>query len=271
MGGKSKAPKAPNYAALAQQQAALDRQTWEQQLVGQSDQYGTSSWSKDPVTGKYTQNNVMSDELKQQHGSAQDLFGKYQGQLEGQGVFQGPDQIEWDPNSGQAASDAMYQSYMSRAGRQQADDQQAMQTQLRQQGLQPGTEAYDRAYKNLLTSQGDVNAKANLDSIVLGGNEARQNYTTRLAGQQQNYNQDLQGYQMPWTQAADSLNMWNSLRSGPSGYSPSGSYGAADVAGAGQKQFESQMAKTNQGNAKKGNTMNAAGGIMGGAGKLMGK
>lgn len=271
MGSKSKAPKAPNYAKLANQQAALDRQTWEQQLVGQQDQYGTSSWVKDPTTGKYIQKNVMSDELQQQHGTAQDLFGKYQDQLMGQGEFQGPDQIQWDPNSGLMAADAMYDSYMSRAGRDQGDAQQKMQIQLRQQGLQPGTEAYDRAYKNLLTSQGDVNAKTYLDSRVLGGQEARANYASALAGQQQNYNQDLQGYQMPWTQASDSLNMWNSLRSGPSGYSPSGSYGAADVAGAGQKQFESQMAKVNQGNSKKGSTANAAGGIMGGVGSLMGK
>jgi len=31
------------------------------------------------------------------------------------------------------------------------------------------------------------------------------------------------------------------------------------------------MAKTNQGNAKKGSTMNSAGGIMGGVGSMMGK
>lgn len=271
MGSKSKAPKAPDYAALANQQAALDRQAWEQQLVGQEDMYGSSSWVKDPVTGKYTQKNVMSEDLQQQHGTAQDLFTKYQDQLVGQGEFQGPDQVVYDPNSGQMAADAFYESGMSRLRPEQERADEAMTVKLRQQGLQPGTEAFDRAKQNLLRAQGDVTSKLALDSKVLGGQEARANYASALAGQQQNYNQDLQDYQMPWTQASDSLNMWNSLRQGPSGYSPSGSYGAADIAGAGQKQFESQMAKVNQGNSKKGSTANAAGGIMGGVGSMMGK
>lgn len=268
MGGKAKKVKAPDYAALARQQAELDRQAWEQQLVGQSDMYGSSSWQKDPVTGKYTQVNTMSDALKGQHQDAQDLFGKYQDQLMGQGEFTGPDQVVWDPNSGQMAADAFYESGMSRLRPEQERADEAMTIKLRQQGLQPGTEAFDRAKRNLLTAQGDVTSKMALDAKVLGGQEARANYASALAGQGQNFNQDLEKYKMPWQQSADAMNMWNSLRQGPSGYAPSGSYGAADIAGAGQKQYETSMGSKSQSNAKKGSTANAAGGIMGGIGSF---
>jgi len=257
-GSKSKAPKAPNYEKLATQQAALDRDNdiFHMQNSGQSDMYGTSNWVQD-ANGNYTQQNTMSDSLKGQHTGASDLFSKYQQQLLNQGTFTGAPQVEWDPNSGNAAADAFYASGQSRLAPQQQEDAQRMQTQLRQQGLQPGTEAYDRAYKNLLTSQGDVNSKMALDAKVLGGQEARSNYQSALMGQQQNYNQDMQNYQLPWMQAQDAESMWNGLRTGPSGYAPSWSGQAADIAGAGQSQFNSAMAKSNASNQKKGNTMNA--------------
>ena len=203
----------------------------------------------------------MSDGLTGIHTDAQNLYNKYQDQLLNQGTFTGAPQVEWDPNSGNAAADAFYASGQSRLQPQQQQDATRMQTQLRQQGLQPGTEAYDRAYKNLLTSQGDVNSKMALDAKVLGGQEARANYQSALAGQNQNYTQDVQNYQMPWMQAQDAESMWNGLRTGPSGYAPSWSGQAADIAGAGQSQFNSAMAKSNASNQKKGNTMNAAASI----------
>jgi hypothetical protein len=241
MGGgkKSKAPPAPNYAAIAAQDAAAQKETanliTQQNRPTQKDALGNSmNWTKD-AEGNWTQTEVWDPRVTQGYDNAFGLRDKaMQGAIGAE--FKGPAQVadyqnkaggvsdfvnaagalgnftntagsiadykntsgpvaQFDPNSGKAASDAMYASYMSRAGKEQGDQQQAMQTQLRQQGLQPGTEAYDRAYKNLLTSHGDVNAKANLDSIVLGGNEARNNYASVLGGQQQSWNQGQGDYQ----------------------------------------------------------------------------
>jgi len=270
MGGKkSKAPKAPDYAALARQQAQLDRDQdiWRMENSGQSDMYGTSKFVKG-ADGKYTQQNTMSDALQGQHQGAQDLFSKYQQQLKDQGVFKGPDQVQWDPNSGNVAADAFYDSAMSRLQPQQEKDAKARENKLRLQGGAMGNSAYDSTMKDLWTAQGDVNSKTALDAKVLGGQEARANYASQLAGQNQNYNQDYQKYQMPWAQAGDALNMWNGLRQGPQGYAPSWSGKAADLAGAGQQQFNSQMAQTNASNSKKGSTMGGVSGMVGG---MMGK
>lgn len=263
-GGKGKAPAAPNYSALASQDAEAQRKTAElitqQNRPTQKDALGNQiSWSKD-ANGNWTQSETWDPRVKKGYNEGFKIRDEAMAKLPG-AEFKGPEAIgAFDPNaSGKAASDAMYASYMSRAGKQQGDDQQAMQTQLRQQGLQPGTEAYDRAYKNLLTAQGDVNTKANLDSIVLGGNEARQNYQSQLAGQNQAYSQADANYTRLWDTAGAANNLLNSqYRPTYQGFSGATGYNPADMMGAAQAQYGAKMGGYNAQQAKKGNTMNTA-------------
>jgi hypothetical protein len=298
MGGgkKSKAPPAPNYTAIAAQDAAAQKETAElitqQNRPTQKDALGNSiNWTKD-ASGNWTQTENWDPRVTQGYDQAFKLRGDAMVDLAG-GEFQDPGKVkdyqnnagpvaQFDPTTGKAASDAMYASYMSRAGKEQGDQQAQMQTQLRQQGLQPGTEAYDRAYKNLLTAQGDVNSKANLDSIVLGGNEARQNYQSILAGQSQKYNQGVTDYQTKmagqdqnykqadanysrlWDTAGAANNMLNSqYRPTYQGFSGATGYNPADMLGASQAAYNAKMGGYNTQQGKKGSTMNAGMGMMG--------
>ena len=61
MGGKSsKAPKTPDYTALANQQAAAAKAAAEEQTkanrANQTNPMGSSTWTQDPTTGQWTQN-----------------------------------------------------------------------------------------------------------------------------------------------------------------------------------------------------------------------
>jgi len=98
----------------------------------------------------------------------------------------------FDRTQGDQVAKDMFESAMSRLRPQQEQDTAAIDVKLRQQGLQPGTEAYDRAMKNMTTSQGDVNAKLGLDSTAAGYQAAQNIYNTNLGGQGQRY-QQLQG------------------------------------------------------------------------------
>ena len=270
MGGgkKSKAPAAPDYAALQTQDATAAKETAElitqQNRPTQNNPFGKMSWGKD-AAGNWEQTETWDPRVTRGYDQA---FALRENALDkvGSTEFKGPGEVDqFDPYaSGQAAGDAMYESYMSRAGKEQGDQQAKMQTQLRQQGLQPGTEAYDRAYKNLLTSQGDVNAKAALDSRVLAGNEARQNYDSYLRGQNQSYGQADSDYSRAWDTAGAANNMVNSqYRPTFSGFSGATGYNPADMSGAAQAQYNSKMGGYNAQQGKKGSTMNAGMGMMG--------
>ena len=96
---------------------------------------------------------------------------------------------QYDPNSGKSVADALYGSVMDRARVEQQRETDTLTTQLRQQGLQPGTEAFDRAMKNLRTSQNDANLLAAQNATLAGGQEARDIFGAQLAGNQQKFGQ----------------------------------------------------------------------------------
>jgi hypothetical protein len=84
---------------------------------------------------------------------------------------------------------------------QMSQDTQHLDTQLRMQGLTPGTEAYNNAAQNLQRTQDQVSTQAANQSVLTGNQIASQNYQNALAGygaqnagQQQQYNQALATY-----------------------------------------------------------------------------
>jgi len=154
---------------------------------------------------------------------------------------------------------------MGRLRPQQQQAQEQMQTQLRLQGLQPGTEAYNRAYQNLLTSQGDVNTQANLQGLLAGGKEARDIYQTQLGGQQQGYSQAMEQYLLPWQTASMTQGLASGIqRPEFQGFSQAGAGEAPKVMDAAQQQYAQQMQQYNEAAQSKQGKGQAIGSIAGG-------
>lgn len=86
--------------------------------------------------------------------------------------------------SGDKVADALYNSVMTRGRKEQARESDALNTQLRNTGLVPGSEAYNRAMQNLLTSQNDANLLASQNATLAGAGEARAQRTANLADRQ---------------------------------------------------------------------------------------
>jgi hypothetical protein len=375
-GGKGgKSAKAPDYTALANQQAQLNMQAAQQQTSAnrpnQYDAFGNSvTWSQeespeylqakdtyehymansgsrgwDPALvakdaeklrqkmeslkgqGKWTQQQTMSPELKQywdqynqDSGQAAGALGQilnsylanYQAPT-GYGNFNYGDFNYGDFSSGaqnvkayndpefegKAVSDALYGSVMDRGRVEQQRESDQLNTQLRQQGLVPGSEAYNRAMQNLMTSQNDANLLASQNATLAGANEARAKYGAYLQGQGQQYGQDLTTYGTNRGNALENygtnrnnalenygtnLNTFLTNRNQPlqelaglagiaggQPYSPSypsfsGStgYQPADLVGAAQAQYASKQNSANASNSKK-SGMLGAGASLGGS------
>jgi DNA-binding transcriptional MerR regulator len=70
------------------------------------------------------------------------------------------------------ASNAIYNQFASRAEPQFTRDTDALRTQLYNQGLREGDEAYDREVQKLRESQGDARQQASYQATIGGGQEA---------------------------------------------------------------------------------------------------
>ena len=88
-------------------------------------------------------------------------------------------------NPGETYSDAI----MRRLQPQQEQAAQRLETQLANQGIMPGSEAYNRAKTQLSQAQNDQ-----LTSAIVGG------FNTGLQANQQSFNQQLQQANLPYTQ-----------------------------------------------------------------------
>lgn len=353
-GGKGgKAPKAPDYSALAQQQADLNKQAAEQQTAAnrpnQYDAFGNSvTWNRsvdqnqlaqatrayqdyvnseegwnasspdklnslrqavyDAEAGTgWEQHQTLSPEIKaiwdkyiSDSGSAMSSYGDKlnsflsnysspeQYNPEMMGKFTQRELKEFDPNSGKAVADALYGSVMDRGRVEQGRETDRLNTQLRQQGLVPGSEAYNRAMQNLMTSQNDANLLAGQNATLAGAQEARDQYSSYLMGQGQGFNQDLSSFganngatqqnnqnrfqamqynrNQPLQELAGLAGIAGGQPYSPSypNYSGATGYQPADLVGAANAQYSAAMNSANAGNSKKGGLL-GAGASLGGS------
>lgn len=293
MGSKPKAPKAPDYAALQKEQLAQNQQLWNQQQQAnrpnQNNPYGSVSWTKD-ANGNWTQTETWDPKIKEnmdailqkQKDSISGItnFNPYEmttGKFNPMTSFKyGSMNEDGTPAGGdfnsQDFADAFTQNLLARVKPQQDIDRSSMETKLRQQGLQPGTEAYDRAYKNLLTSQGDVNSQAALSGMLAAGNEARANYNTSLGYDAAASANNLQNYMAP-IQGANGV---ASLAQGV--YRPqyqqfmgAGQAQGVDTVAGAQQQYAQQMQDYNQKAASKSGKGSSIGSLVGtGVGAMFG-
>lgn len=284
MGGKAKAPETPDYMALQLQQQQADREAFDYQTAAnrpnQTNPTGSLTWTKD-ANGNWTQTEQWSPEQMKAYqdkmalgDQATDLQWMNQQQALNNGAWTGGgiEQMQaFDPNQGFTGeyADKFTEALLARAKPQQEVDRASMETKLRLQGLQPGTESYDRAYKNLLTAQGDVNAQAALQGSLAAGNEYRQNASMQSQIQQQRYDQALKNYSVPYEKAGASAGLSGTPSPAFSGFAgASGQLSGGNIVGAAQQQYAQNMQNYNQAAAEKSGkgatVLGAAGAVVGG-------
>lgn len=272
-------PPAPDYRGAAEEQGAASKENTQIQTYANhpdaSGPLGSSKWTTasviDPATGKpvtqWSQNTTLDPDaqaaLKAQlaltKGRSQEgasLMGRVNNE------FNTP--MDWSHFSPagtsvngsqpyyQKAGDAVMNQFDTRMNPQFAKDTAALDTQLRNNGLKPGDQAYDEQIKQLRTSQADARQTAMNQATTMSGTEA-----SRMQGMDVNsgnYNTSLRQQQIAeaMSKRGFSLNEINALISGqqvamPNGpnSSAAGRADAANTMGAMQNQYQSAMNDAN--------------------------
>lgn len=207
MGGKS-TPKAPDYRALAEEQAKSSREVTEQQTWanrptqntpwGQVDWQNTPTW--DPSTGqwlnRWEQNMTLTPEeqaslsaqqriTQGRSGLAESMLGRAEGEFS--------DPMDWEQFGDYAdlgdyggardrAEEALYGRATSRLDRRMQEGREAKELSLLNQGLRPGDQAYDRAMQDFTEGETDAYNQAMYSSIIGGGKEATSEQNRLLQG-----------------------------------------------------------------------------------------
>lgn len=228
-------PPPTDYNAAAQTQAQSSADINAAQTVANrpniNTPFGSQTWSQtptmDPTTGKmntsWTQNTNLTP-ASQAALDAQQNIGKTksdtaQGLL---GQFQ-KDQstpIDWNSFSSfgktptatttnnnpsassydKSAADASFNSYMGYNQPLMDQAKSQLDTQLQNQGLKSGDQAYDTAMTNLRNQQGQQTQQAGYGSILTGAQIGNQQAQTDLAAQNQGFGQNMAGAQYQSTQ-----------------------------------------------------------------------
>lgn len=213
-----------SYANRPNQYNAFGNLTWEQERV------------RDPATGEWTtqwtQRENLSPEMRavfdnemyknqalsgmsagmmgrieQEMGAAPDWEQFGTGQLGPQSVGMlgsqvdpttGSERFEWSSDHRQRAEDAAYGRATSRLDPQFAQQAEALEVKLRNQGLRPGDQAYDSAMANFDRARNDAYEQARLGAVGTGRMEDQQAYNqaqgtfgTNLSADQQRFGQAL--------------------------------------------------------------------------------
>lgn len=251
-----KAPEAPNPYETAQAQAGMNRDTaiTQQQLnmVDQVNPWGTVSYDQTGMgsftdsqgnvveTPQYTQTTTFSPEQQAIFDASQEAQGNLASlaaqQSEFLGDYLGGNKFSYNPGEHENWALGLYDQLN---GDQTAQQQEGIRSQLANQGIQPGTPAYDAAMQNLMGAQMDSRNRFLLDSYDTG-------FSTAMAERNQPINEItalLSGSQVsnPATQ---------------SGGTPQTGVGGVDLAGMIQSNYQNEVS---QHNAKMGGLFGLAG------------
>lgn len=207
--GKKGGGSAPDVAGAARAEAAANRET--QRDITYSDRpeqynpFSSVNWSNeqviDPATGekvtKWTQNQsftpdvqrVIDQQLSQMGGKGTlgaGMMDRIQSEMGGAadwGQFGQAQGLEYDPSQiRQGAEDAAYQKSISRLDPQYAQQSEALEVKLRNQGLRPGDQAYDSAMSTFGTGKSDAYEQARLSASATGMGEAQQLWQQQVQG-----------------------------------------------------------------------------------------
>jgi hypothetical protein len=264
LGPAPSAPAAPDYRGAAQEtaQGNLDaaRTAAAANRVNQVTPYGNLDYSisgTDPYgnptwTATTSLSDVGQQLLNNQNAASLGLGGTINAAL---GRVQSTMGEEFNPNlpstgfdPGQSYQDA----YMQRLAPQLEQSRESMQAKLANQGVAPGTQAYENAMRQQAQREND---------LLLGA--TTQGFSVGSQANQQAFNQEMTKYNMP-------LNTLSALRSGSQVQNPSfvnsaqqATTGGADILGAAQMGYNAQMGDFN---AKQAAQQNFNQGLMGLAG-----
>jgi hypothetical protein len=112
----------------------------------------------------------------------------------------------------QRAEDAMYNSFASRAAPAQAQERQALEIKMRNQGLGPEDEAWQAQVSALGLKQNDQNNQGIWQSVGEGRSESGQMFGQQLQDNQNRFSQSLSANQQNFGQAMQGSAYANQLR-----------------------------------------------------------
>lgn len=217
IGGKGgKPPDTPDLVGAAREQANINNQGVAQQTTAnrpnQYGPFGSSTWQQGP-DGQWTQNVSLTPGL--QAGAER---------LSGEIANQGP--IGTGDQARQQAIDSAYGQAASRLDPQWAQRENSTRSQLANQGLDPGSEAYNSAMGNFSRDRNDAYTSAMANAIDKGTAAGHIAFTDNLASANNPFQQlqSLQGLANPQgfvaagrTQAPDLVNAMNGMYQGQLG------------------------------------------------------
>lgn len=259
--GKASAPAAPDYTAAAQQTAAGNlensRVATTANRVNTYTPYGSLTYSQDPNNqDKWSSTVALSPDqqrlMNQQNRTSENLAGMTDAATQRVGGMMGTAMPgAYDPT--QATNNAS-NLINARLLPQQQRDQAAMDTQLANQGITQGSEAYKNAQDQMGRTQNDARQQAQLAGINLGQGQ-----------QAQTYAQAMTNRNVP-------INELNALRTGSQVTNPTfsnapqqGQVAGPDYSGAASNTYNAQMQAVNAQNASSGGFMSGLFGLGGAA------
>lgn len=257
-------PPAPDYQGAAATTAAGNLQAAQQaqqaNMVNQYTPYGNLTYSEDP-TSKYSNGNPSYSSNISLSPTGQALMNYSDQSQLGLGALQNSAlqnvqntmSSPMDLSSVNDVANKAYSNYTARLDPQWQHQDEMTQTQLTNQGLRPGTEAYDNAMRVESNAKNDAYTQANTAAI----------------------NTMPQTYQLASAQYNQPLNELNAIRTGSQVTNPSFSantpqqqttaganqLGATQAAGTyNQGLYNAQVGQTNSNNAATGQVVGALGG-----------
>lgn len=236
---------APDFAKVAKQQGqmsqeAVNRQTQANRVNQQNAFGGTSQWTQDPTSGQWSQSSGFGGGL-----------GQAVSNLTGQVGSQGP------LATGDQARDQAINSYMSQAMSRLRPEwnqrDQAMQSRLAAQGLDPSSEAARNQMDTFGRARNDAEASAMANAIGQGTQAGQAIFNQGVTSQMLPY-QQLQSIQGLGQQASTPM---------------AGQAQTPDLMGAAQQQYQAALNSNAQQQQGKNSTLSGLGSLAGMAGGFM--
>jgi hypothetical protein len=235
----------PDFNAIAQQQADISRQNVDQQTAAnranQTNAFGaTSQWTKDPTTGQWTQQSSFGGGLGQ-------AVNNLTGQIGSQGAL---------PTGQEARDQAINSAYsqaMSRLKPEWNQREQATQSALANQGLDPSSEAAQAETGNFNRARNDAETSA-MASAIGQGTEAWNAI----------FNQGVTSQMMPYQQLSSLQGLGQQAN-----YNMAGQAQTPDMMGAAQNQYQAALNSNAQKQGGKNSTLGGLGSLAGMAGGMM--
>jgi hypothetical protein len=296
-GSSNSAPATPDYTSAAEATAAGNLKAAQAAAaanrVNQVTPYGNLTYTesgKDSMgnptwTATTALSGVGQQLLDQQNAASLGLGSAINAQLGqvqntmGQGFNPNVPSVNYSPDyqGGMQGWDKATNLLMQRLQPQMQIQQQTLDTKLANQGIAPGTEAYNRAKASLGMQQNDLMTQAQLSGLSAGNTLFQQGLQGAQFGntaQQQGYNQALTNYNLP-------LNTLSALRTGAQVQNPTfvntpqqATTAGADILGATQMTGNYNLGTYNANQASQAGLTSGLmglGGTLGGAYLLSGK